>query len=468
MVLFDFNSQLKPNKKEATMYDKNIYQTLKEKENLGTIQLFFRLFTLGSLMNKANIKNTTGASPLELFTIIFDLCFKGQNLFQGVIRNNMIQLNKRHIYDFLNNPNYNWRKLLFLLSAKIYVAFKPLNSNPDEEVLIVDDSLYDRNRSKKVELLSKVYDHCTHKYVKGFRMLTLGWSDGISFQGLDFSLLSSKDEKKRYQQINQSIDKRTCGAKRRSEAVQKATDHLSAMVKRAKFFTGIKAKYLLMDSWFCFPCIIHQLKTQIDVICAAKDIPKILYTYKGRKYRLSGLYSVLKKNKGKAPVIASCIVTTSLGDKVKIVFVSATKKRGWLALLCSDTSLDANEIIRLYGKRWDIEVFFKMCKQHLKLAKEVQLRNYDGLIAHTTIVFIRYNFLSYQRRMEDDLRSYSEAFRLCFDEMSNLSFLDALNRILASIMTFFTKSNKFLEDIVSQILSTVFLSTIQFFKLKPT
>jgi len=27
-------------------------------------------------------------------------------------------------------------------------------------------------------------------------------------------------------------------------------------------------------------------------------------------------------------------------------------------------------MIRLYGKRWDIEVFFKMCKQHLK---EVQI-----------------------------------------------------------------------------------------------
>jgi len=29
---------------------------------------------------------------------------------------------------------------------------------------------------------------------------------------------------------------------------------------------------------------------------------------------------------------------------------------------------------------WLIEVFFKMCKQHLKLVKEIQIRNYDGLI----------------------------------------------------------------------------------------
>ena len=35
-----------------------------------------------------------------------------------------------------------------------------------EEVLILDDSTYDRNRSKKVELLSRVFDHTNMKYLK--------------------------------------------------------------------------------------------------------------------------------------------------------------------------------------------------------------------------------------------------------------------------------------------------------------
>jgi len=38
-----------------------------------------------------------------------------------------------------------------------------------------------------------------------------------------------------------------------------------------------------------------------------------------------------------------------------------------LALLSTDITIADEEIIRLYGKRWDIEVFFKMCKQHLKM-----------------------------------------------------------------------------------------------------
>jgi predicted transposase YdaD len=110
-------------------------------------------------------------------------------------------------------------------------------------------------------------------------------------------------------------------------------------------------------------------------------------------------------------------------SRQKIIFVSCDKKRGWLALLSTDLSLPNEEIIRLYGKRWDIEVFFKMCKQHLKLVKEIQIRNYDGLIAHTSFVIARYNMLSLYQRQSMDQRSFGGLFRACNDEMTNLCFV---------------------------------------------
>ena len=81
-------------------------------------------------------------------------------------------------------------------------------------------------------------------------------------------------------------------------------------------------------------------------------------------------------------------------------------------------------------KRWDIEVFFKMAKQHLKLAKEIQCRDFDALIAHTSFVFMRYMFLSYQCRMETDDRSFGDLFYACCDEVKDISFIEALYRIL--------------------------------------
>ena len=37
-------------------------------------------------------------------------------------------------------------------------------------------------------------------------------------------------------------------------------------------------------------------------------------------------------------------------------------------------TISDEEILRIYGKRWDIEVFFKMCKSYLALSKEFQGR----------------------------------------------------------------------------------------------
>jgi len=44
---------------------------------------------------------------------------------------------------------------------------------------------------------------------------------------------------------------------------------------------------------------------------------------------------------------------------------------------------------------------------------------------------MRYMFFSYQCRMETDDRSFGDLFYACFDEVKDISFIDALFRILA-------------------------------------
>jgi IS4 transposase len=69
-----------------------------------------------------------------------------------------------------------------------------------------------------------------------------------------------------------------------------------------------------------------------------------------------------------------------------------------LALLSTDVSLADEEIIKLYKRRWDIEVFFKMTKTFMNLATGLQGRSYDALVAHTTIIFTRYIILAVTQR----------------------------------------------------------------------
>ena len=163
-------------------------------------------------------------------------------------------------------------------------------------MLIIDDSMFERNRSKKVELLAKAYDHAKHCYKFGFRMLTLGWSDGRTFLPVNSVLL----------------------------------------VKQGK------------------------------------TIP------------------------------------------AKVVYIRNKNKRNeYLCLISTDVGLSEEEIIRIYGKRWDIEVFFKVCKSYLNLSKECRSISYDAMTAHTAIVFTRYMMLSVENRESNDTRSMGELF-LCF------------------------------------------------------
>ena len=433
----------------------DVQNQITNSEQIGVLSDYFAKFKIGTLLNRSGIVKTKGASPLAIFTALFNLAFHNENLYQGIVKNKEVEVDKDAAYNFLNSPTYNWRRFTLHLCRRIYFVIRKLLDDSSEEVLIFDDSTYSRNRSKKVELLSRVFDHTDMKYIKGFRMLTLGWSDGNSFLGLDFALLSSADKKNRYNEINPDIDKRTCGYHRRQEAVTKTTAHLVPMVKRA-LDMGVRAKYVLMDSWFSMPSAIADLREHIHVICMLKDHPKWLYEYQGKKLRLSDLYGKLKKKRGRAKIKAQAVVTLSNGKQAKIIFVPCDKKRGWLALLSTDLSLPNEEIIRLYGKRWDIEVFFKMCKQHLKLVKEIQIRNYDGLIAHTSLVIARYNILSLYQRQSIDQRSFGELFRACNDEMTNLSFMVSLERImrlaLANIRRLFDFSERMVQEMLDQVM----------------
>lgn len=119
---------------------------------------------------------------------------------------------------------------------------------------------------------------------------------------------------------------------------------------------------------------------------------------------------------------------------MKIVyFRNRNKKKDWVAFLSTDTSLSDEEIARIYGKRWEIEVFFKACKSMLHLSSECHCLSYDALTAHVSLVFIRYMFLSLQQRCNTDDRTISELFLLMVDEMEDIALCEAL-QIIVDIM----------------------------------
>jgi hypothetical protein len=424
------------------------------------IDEFFNRFRIATIFRRCGLRKRHGYSVRSLTQAIFTLPFIGKNFFRGIVINPDVAFGKDAAYQLLKATTYNWRKALLRLAVLLYSFFNRLTDDEREAVLIIDDSTYDRSRSKMVELLSRVHDHATGRFLKGFRMLAICWSDGVSCLPLDFALLSSADAKKRLCDNHKILDKRCCAYRRRKEAMAKATQHLEAMVKRT-LAAGIQAKYLLMDSWFTLPATVDSVAKHIDIIGMVKKTPKIHYLHDGHWIDLMAIYRQLKKRRGRARILASTMVRIKDGRRVKLVFVRDKRKKDWLALLATDIGLNDEDVIRIYGKRWDIEVFFKMAKQHLKLAKEIQCRDFDALIAHTSIVFMRYMFIVYQCRCQSDHRTFGDLFYRCCSEVDDISFIEALYRVLSLAVDQIRKIGSFCEKTASAFFDAIIDTALQ-------
>ena len=386
---------------------------------------------IGKLLRNSNISKNCGISAFEVFQFLLLLVFQGKNLFRFLNSKHKDQaVSKNTYYRFLNETSYNWSKFLLLLAVKVTTTFHLLTRPERVNVLILDDSVIKRNRSKSVELLARVYDHVEHKCQKGFTLLTLGWSDGYSFIPTGFNLLSSANKSNRYNEISDAVDHRSNGYRIRKESMMHKTDAAIRLIENA-LRAGIKAQYVLMDTWFTTePMIGAILNTGLDVIGMVKQL-KQRYTYNGKQYKLQELKKFVCFD-GARNIFGSLIVTTKTGIPVKIVFVrNRNKKSECLYILSTDTSLTDAEIVRIYGNRWSIECFFKSSKSFLKLGTEFQSHNYGAMVSHTTIVFTRYIILEWIRRNQNDQKTYGELFYMFCDDIQDMDLTNALQSLMA-------------------------------------
>nr|WP_052306603.1 transposase [Acetivibrio clariflavus] len=173
-----------------------VSQKVKEENRFSlTVDNFFKMFSVGYLLKKSNAYKDKGIPCLTVFKVLFELVFTGKNLFMNYKAESFdIPFARDVAYRFLNSIHINWQRFLYLLSAKVINHhIDRLTSDERVDAFVIDDSFYSRTRSKSVELLSWVKDHADgNKNKKGFRMLTLGWTDGNSFIPVAFNLLSSQ------------------------------------------------------------------------------------------------------------------------------------------------------------------------------------------------------------------------------------------------------------------------------------
>ena len=385
-------------------------ETENNQERESRISLFFKKYEIGKLLKKCNASKATGIAVIEIFWYLICLMFSNRSMYMQIETNRFAEnFSKNTVYRFLNNGKINWEKFTVMLSERIVNQFI----------------------------------HVSMKYVNGFRMLMSS--------GKDKNVIGTIEE----------YDKRSLSYKRRSQSRQKATDVMIDMLTNA-IKSGHHAKYVLFDSWFSNPKTVIQIKKtcNLDTIAMVKKSSKIHYVFDGNKLDIKQIYSRCKKRSGRSKYLLSVnIEITSENDKGEIESIPAkivcvrnrSNKKDWLAIICTNVELSEEEIIRIYGKRWDIEVFFKSCKSMLKLESGCRSLSYDALTAHVSIVFTRYMILSVEKRVDEDDRTLGELFFLISDELQDITFDKSLSIIVQalwdSVIEFLTLTHEQISEL---------------------
>ncbi|WEV40390.1 transposase [Lactobacillus sp. ESL0681] len=413
----------------------SIPQFNQEKDTSSLISSFTKLIGLADLSKQVNFRRHSLVSLLMVVKWLIQSRFARKSLYRFDQPAEFTSKTGRNI---LNDGRINWQKLLCLAAAKLIKVLKPVIDKRRRLALIVDDTLLARSYSKKAELLAKVYDHNEHKYINGYRGLTVGWSDGNTFLPVNFALMSTKKKQNLLGSKATTTDNRSIAGRRRNQAQRQMNDVTVELLKQA-INEGVPADYVLFDSWFASPKMFWQLKQLgLDSVSMLKLSKKVYYRYRGRLYDVKSLYERLagSKLKAKDDYLYSCVVEAEHQGHsfpIRLVYVTKRGNKGkYLVLATTRYQLQPKEIIQLYGRRWQIETYFKAAKQYLALDKS-QIQSYDGQCGYFAITALTYDLLAWQERQAVDERTIGDLFYLMNDALPDLAFEEALVYLLSTL-----------------------------------
>lgn len=113
-----------------------------------------------------------------------------------------------------------------ITANRLWELVEPLLNNTQDAVLIVDDSVQNKQYSRQIGLVQRQYSGAEHGLVKGIDIVNLVHYDGQDFYPIDYRIYAPK------------VDGNT------------KNDLFGEMLMAAKTRKGIKAQTILFDSWY--------------------------------------------------------------------------------------------------------------------------------------------------------------------------------------------------------------------------
>ncbi len=431
----------------------NHFSTENDSQNI--ISHFLSLIGLAKLTHRVNFKRHSLCSLKMIVAWLMTAHFERLSINRAHPDCHFTPRTARNV---LNDGRINWQKLVCLVAIQLIRTLTPFIDGRRRLALVLDDTLLARRWSQKTELLAKTYDHDKHEYVNGYRGLTLGWSDGNTFLPINFALMSTHQPANLIGCLAQITDQRQIAGQRRAQAQRPMNQVALELIRQAQTL-GVSAKYVLFDSWYSSPKMFWQLaQLQLFGVGMLKRSAKVYYRYRGRHYSIKGLYQRLAASKMNCRhhyLYSSVIQAQYHGHQfpLKVVFVSKKGHRqDYLVLATTNLAMRPEEIIQLYGRRWQIETYFKAAKQYLALNRS-QIQSYDGQCGYIAVTMITYDLLAWQERLNTDDRTIGGLFYIMNQALPDIRFMDALVYLFHELGRAELSLTDHIDDIINRFIA---------------
>lgn len=445
-------------------YSNTIANTISSKLNNPILETL-KDIKITSLLKKSSFSKKDGASNYTILLHFIYMIIMNKKI-ATFMKQSKDALKKDAYYRMLKNEKYNWQKLLLLSSAKLIKLVAPLQKSTEEKLFIVDDT----NEDKKGKLIEGVCDRLwsnkDKKTIRGINLVSLNYSDGYSNFMLDFALKFNKNLRVKVEDFKNQSYHTSASQKRKEEGHESKLVIAINMLKRA-LKAGIKADYLLVDSWYSKPNFIKDVKRlKLHVITRIANNNKI-WNFKNSYKTLNRTYAILIKTARRKKATynkikytyCSIVVNHHIAGRVKIVFIKTHNKL--IPILSTNTKLTDEKIINIYKKRWNIEQGYKELREHFGFGKE-ENRIYEALIARISLSFISYNLVSYINRINNEPQTLGGLFKDLECSLTNLAIsMDFFIQILVDISQNLDETQKDEKSnmILSQLIHSLGIST---------
>jgi len=294
---------------------------------------------------------------------------------------------------FLSRSDWDAPALVEQAVMGLLAAMKPKAG--EVAYLILDDNRIPK-KGRRMEWVSKLWDHKQQKFVRGHIVLTAA----VLFRGVVLPW-----------RIELWKPKGHPGAPR----YRKLTDMAAALVKAFQPPTGLKVR-VLFDAFYLCP--------QVAGACAAKDFTFFSVAARNRSFtadraggrggkgkgrkigrlmpgliRYRGKNVRMKRTRGKVAGLRIAAADGRLSRIGRVRMVVSKRPRGpWkkcIAIVTSEAGLKPREIVAVYELRWNIEVLFKELHQDLGLG-DYQMLAKDGIVHHLHVCCLAHLMLTHQ------------------------------------------------------------------------